>query len=688
MDNDLNQPQSSTYGQQPPPLDQRPSSQDEQPQQPLLDESPPQWGQQPLPQDRQPPYGPPQYGGSPILTSWPPQPPKKRSSRWPRIILALLAGLIALSCIGSVIFVALSIRLAGSVTNLNDNGLGSLRWAIALAPAGSTITFDAKLHGTILLTSGDLSIMKNLTLRGPGGGVLSISSGKSGHIIHVRYGASVTISGLTFKDSKTLTSFIDNEGTLTLSNSTVSANTAVDGGGISNEGTGSLTLSSSTVSGNTATGDGGGILNEGTGSLTLSISTVSGNTATGDGGGILNEGTGSLTLSNSTVSGNTGSGILNEGAGSLTLSNSTVSGNTGGGIYSGGTLTLSNSTVSGNTAVEGGGIYSGGTLTLSNSTVSGNTASGPNSEGGGIFGVGTLTLNDSTVSDNRASSGGGIYSSDNSTLTLNDSTVSGNRASSGGGIYNDTGEVGGTLSASNGTEGALTLNDSTVSGNRATGNGGGIYNDVGGTLTLSNSTVGTLTLSNSTVSGNRATGNGGGIAISIREISGSGTLPAQVILLYCTVYGNTANVGGGIWIGKMIIHWIGNLQQAMAMGASIVAGNSAHAGPDVAGQLASSGYNLVGDRSGATFLGSPKMQPTDVLGMPSSDLKIDPLLRDNGGSARPHTWTHALLPESPAIDLTPPEACRMFKVFDDQRGVKRPQGKGCDSGAYEYVPSQ
>ncbi len=386
------------------------------------------------------------------------------------------------------------------VTSLNDNGPGSLHYAIDEAPAGSTITFDTSLHGTILLTSGDLNIARNLTIRGPGAGILSISSGESGYIVHAIYRVTVTISGLTFKDSKTSTGFVNNNGTLTLSNSIVSGNTATGGGGINNEGT----------------------------------------------------------------------------------------------------LTLSNSTVSDNTATKyaGGGIFNNGTLTLSNSTVSDNTAT--KYAGGGIFNNGTLTLSNSTVSDNTA-------------------------FSTGGGIYNNGG--------------MLTLNNSTVSDNTATEYAGG--------------------------------------GIAILEYTSDGQHPPLVMLLYCTVYGNTANVGGGIWAG--------NLKQGnVTMGASIVAGNNAHTGPDIVGPLTTLGYNLVGDRSGATFLGSPKQQSTDVLRIPLTKLGINPLLRDNGGLARPHTQTHALLPGSPAIGLIPPDACMMFGVFNDQRGVRRPQGRGCDSGAYEY----
>ena len=353
MDNDPNQPQPSSYGQQPP-------LQSEQSQEPLWYESPPQWGQQPPPQYRQSPYGQLPYEVSPIPDSRPPQQPKKRSRRWLWITLAIIGGLIALGCIA--LFVALSVgsfvRLAGPVTNLNDNGPGSLRQIIANAKPGSTITFDKSLRGTILLTSGDLNIAKDLTIRGPGADILSISGGKSGHIVRVVQGVSVTISGLTFKDSNTSDGFILNQGTLMLNNSTVSGNTSSGpsgaGGGIFNQGT--LTLNNSTVSGNTATFDGGGIFNQYM--LTLNNSTVSGNTATSAGGGIDNNG-GTLTLNNSTVSGN----------------RVTASGSIGGGIYNnGGTLTLNNSIVSGNTGSYGGGIdNNSGTLTLNNSTVSGNT---------------------------------------------------------------------------------------------------------------------------------------------------------------------------------------------------------------------------------------------------------------------------------------------------------------------------
>lgn len=74
--------------------------------------------------------------------------------------------------------------------------------------------------------------------------------------------------------------------TLTLTNVTVSDNTADNGGGISNSG--NLTIMASTLSHNTAV-IGGGVTNTGEGFLTLVNSTVSGNTAQQDGGGLHNQ---------------------------------------------------------------------------------------------------------------------------------------------------------------------------------------------------------------------------------------------------------------------------------------------------------------------------------------------------------------------------------------------------------------
>ena len=117
---------------------------------------------------------------------------------------------------------------------------------------------------------------------------------------------------------------------------------------------------------------------------------------------------------------------------------------------------------------------------------------------------------------------------------------------------------------------------------------------------------------------------------------------------------------------------------------SIVVADPAHPGPNISGSLTSDGYNLIQDSSAANF--APNQQhSTDVSVDPHTDLKIDSLLRDRGGLTTPHTFTHALLPGSPAIDKIPLAACHPHGISTDQRGKKRPDENGsvCDIRAYE-----
>ncbi len=146
-------------------------------------------------------------------------------------------------------------------------------------------------------------------------------------------------------------------------------------------------------------GTGGGIENSGT--LTVTSSAFTGNSATvGYGGGIDNDFSGTLAVTSSAFTGNSATGTAALGYGY------------GGGIENGGSLTVSNSTFSHNSASgglgRGGGIDSYGTLSVINSTLSGNSAMGSVGVGGGIADSGTASLADVTVADNSAVSGGGI----------------------------------------------------------------------------------------------------------------------------------------------------------------------------------------------------------------------------------------------------------------------------------------
>lgn len=265
-----------------------------------------------------------------------------------------------------------------TVTTASDEigSVLSLREAIAQALPGDEINFDPSLAGqTIVLTQGQLTIDKELTVTGPGAFALTID----GNIIHrvlqitndVTNGKVVSISGVTIANGNegrpNVGSGVFNEGTLALSNCIVTRNghnAAAQGSGIANSGT--LAINHCTISNNGASDvfNGGGIRNSGT--LAIQNSTVLANHAM-LGGGILNIGT--LTVINSTISGNTAIRGLGTGGAA--------------GIAAGGVVRLINSTVSGNhSATFAGGISAGINVQLQNTIVAGNTANtGPDCSG-------------------------------------------------------------------------------------------------------------------------------------------------------------------------------------------------------------------------------------------------------------------------------------------------------------------
>jgi hypothetical protein len=217
------------------------------------------------------------------------------------------------------------------------------------------------------------------------------------------------------------------------------------GGGIYID-SGTLTLTNCTVSGNSAADWGGGIFSFGT--VILTNCTVSNNSARQGGGGIDHR-NGTMTLTNCTVSNNTagyGGGGIDHRNGTMTLTNCTVSGNSaeslGGGIVNSnnGTMTLTNCTVSGNSARQGGGIDNNinGTMILTNCTVSGNSSN--SGYGGGIMNIHTMTLTNCTVSDNLANFGGGILLN-GGTLTMTRNIIAGNSAPSGAEISHLSGTI-------------------------------------------------------------------------------------------------------------------------------------------------------------------------------------------------------------------------------------------------------
>ena len=92
------------------------------------------------------------------------------------------------------------------VTTTADSGAGSLRAAIAAASDGDTIQFDAALNGqSITLTSGTLTIDKNITIDGPGANQLAVTKSSGGPDFNIFFVALHTfiIEGLTIDGNGT-----------------------------------------------------------------------------------------------------------------------------------------------------------------------------------------------------------------------------------------------------------------------------------------------------------------------------------------------------------------------------------------------------------------------------------------------------------------------------------------------------
>src|SRR6476620_5997437 len=310
----------------------------------------------------------------------------------------------------------------------------------------------------------------------------------------------------------------------------------------------------------------------------------------------------------------------------LTISGGHITGDNGGGILNdNSTLTIAHCTVNGNAIVSvssnnlGGGIHNSGTMTLDQVIVNNNNAvfsgqGGGVPSGGGISNTGTMIIIAGTVQSNFGFwSAGGIYNT--GMLTITGSTIVNNQTGNpghfgayGGGIVNG---------------GTMTIQDSTISGNTALG--GDLQGGEGGGISGNNNTI-----TNSTITANSAL-RGGGVA-------GGGNIA------HTTFSNNSASRDGGALYLTSPLELGNTILKAGTSGVNIF---------NNGGSLITHGYNMSSDNGGG-FLNGPGAQ-----------INTDPLLgplQNNGGP----TFTHALLPGSPAIDsgdpnFTPPP-------YYDQRG--------------------
>jgi len=379
----------------------------------------------------------------------------------------------------------------------------------------------------------------------------------------------------------------------------------------------------------------------------------------------------------------------------------------GEGISNAGCLNLLNCAIlyCGATGTGGGaGIYNAGKLEMQACVIDGcgpSRASGL--DGGGLFNTGTARMSDCTVAHCSADRGGGIYNQGGSLFLTNcviDSCANDYNEGDGPAIYNWNGDVvlhtsiitncmAGWWGALTSFGGSLAATNTTIVGNYWASEGGGMFLEGGSNLfvgcTISGNSGGAaggilnnsiLTLLNCTISQNHSymgmgtLGNGvaGGILNGTnRYFSG-----ATIHLNSCTVVSNTA--AGYYSTSKGGIENDGGTVYSEN---SIFAGNVSN---DFSGVFTSQGYNLIQNTIGCTIVGD---QTGSIYG---ADPLLGPL-QHNGGP----TWTHALLPGSPALDQGTPGG-----LTTDQRGVTRtydvpdianaPGGDGSDIGAYEWTP--
>ncbi len=270
----------------------------------------------------------------------------------------------------------------------------------------------------------------------------------------------------------------------------------------------------------------------------------------------------------------------------------------------------------------------GADLALLGLTVTGGNSS---NVGGGVRSYGAhLTIINSIIRNNVAGNvGGGIYK-DGGVLTIAGSTIHDNFA------WN----VGGGISAT----GSTTLVNSTVSGNRVLNTGGGIYN--GGTMRLVNCTVTENSCMNSAAGVDSRSDGVGHLTLE------NSILANNRLLTLGQVPMTLVDVGQG---GDCISN-------------------------DVSGS-----HNLLQSNDCSTSTGVTACcaldAATNLIGV---DARLGPLA-DNGGQTptrAPAGDSAAIDGGNPALPGSAPDAC----AATDQRAVARPQGLGCDIGAYELGP--
>lgn len=301
-------------------------------------------------------------------------------------------------------------------------------------------------------------------------------------------------------------------------------------------------------------------------------------------------------------------------------------------------MTLTDAKYKGSPSGSGGCVDTLGSLQLSNATISGCLIEGSYVGGGGVAASKGVSLNASIVTGNIVNSdagstgqgvGGGIYSHGDfysRYSTISNNTIRGEHADGGGVAV---------------SFGSAYLRATTISGNSA--------RTIGGLEVLDDGDSYTTKILNSTISGNSA--------VSI----GGAEIGTPLVVANSTVAFNTISVnqdGAGLVTPNAT---------PVDLESSIIALNT-------------SPYGLRDTNFNGAVTGANNLVTESAVPLPGDTISACPLLGrlgDNGGN----TFTHRLLPNSPALDA----GNNASGLTYDQRGNGHPRtvGTQTDIGAFE-----
>jgi CSLREA domain-containing protein len=560
-------------------------------------------------------------------------------------------------------------EIADTVDVTLDPGFGdrSLDLLDGAAPVSVTLTRLELKNGNAADYGGSIrSAQPDSSLTLDGDLVLENRADDDGGAIFSRGDLSVIDTILTGNRAGRNGGAIASRGPLTIDGGQINRNIA-DGVGGSIDSTDSVSINDGAI-GSSVASNGGAIAHRSEQSLTLTDSGLQDSRAITDpqtdagglGAALFTTASGPVSIVRSSVCGNTGGAPTPPLGGGLTHSGFAGAIHLGGGPP----LTLTDSEICSNHGFNGGAIFTPGSLTATNTRFSSNTA---DKFGGAIMASAAspgavITINGGSFEGNESGaqrgsedSGGAIYAQ------------SRDESGSGGPAVNVTGVSftqnrstldGGAISAADGA--AVVVRRSTFDRNTARG-GGALDIFANASLELVNSTlVGNRALTGDTQIGTLP-GEGGAILVEGDA--------SDVSIRYATIAYNYADqAGGGIRVERL-----GPTQTAPTVARSVLAFNSAEQrASNCAGPITSGGRNVESQDTCGFLPGASKFDLANTNPLLAA-------LADNGGPAE----TMGLYAGSAAVDSVP--ACPPPAV--DERGISRPQGGGCDAGAFEGTVS-